>query len=169
MVDWAKVDDEIARQIVRHGELQVQAQLQTALAADQRSMTFSAVMAALTTLALGAALAILSDETPTRDVGIPMLVVGTVFVLSLFFAVLSARPIEFVFPGNHPKQLYENAAYLAGPISENLGTDAENYQTTIEANEKRMKKNARLLLCAYWLSFAAPILGALTWSYRTWV
>jgi hypothetical protein len=60
-------DKEVLEQIVREGELMLEAQLVTANAGDQRALTFMGYLVATATAAVGAAIALLLSEPPRID------------------------------------------------------------------------------------------------------
>jgi hypothetical protein len=97
---------DILAEIVREGEIKLNAQLAVATAADQRALTISGFQIAALTALIGGVAALLLSETPN----VYIVVVGffqiSAFLLSAFKAIASARPQLFSFPGNEPENWF---------------------------------------------------------------
>jgi hypothetical protein len=163
-VDWKNIPSDIAREIARHGELRVNALMTVAIAADQRAMTFASSMAAAATATLAAGIASVAASTLPSNLFLPCMMATLCFWIACVLSAMQARPNLFFPPGNHPKNLYGDAEYLAGPLSQSLGWDAENYQEIIEQNEACLKKNGRLMKAAIWIAALAPVAAGATWA-----
>jgi hypothetical protein len=94
---------EVLEQIVREGELMMQAQLQTHLATDQRAITFAGLMLTAATASFGAAIALVRVTPPDRALAeiAGWFAVGLIAAAGL--ALITAFPRKFCLPGNEPK------------------------------------------------------------------
>lgn len=162
-VDWSDVPEEMARQIMTQGETYMQAQLQVALASDQRAITAASIFAAIGTAVIAAALGYWSSE---GDVAI--LVAGVLAGLCTFAGCASclwaARAVKFYSPGNHPSQWFDGRH---GSLAVMMGGEAENYQGCIQKNEERLAANARSLDRGFRLVLLAPLLALASWALLT--
>lgn len=162
-VDWSDVPEEMARQIMTQGETYMQAQLQVALASDQRAITMASIFAAIGTAVIAAAVG--SWESLHS---LPLLVsglLGGAFTLAGTAACLwAARNVSFFFPGNHPEQWYDGRDERLAIM---LGGEAENYQHRIDENQARLAANARALETGFRLVLAAPAVALATWLVAT--
>lgn len=91
--DEAKLDE-----ILRQAESRLKAQLSLAIAADQRAMTFSSVLATGAAALIAWAIAIAADSRTL--IPVMVLIVGAVAALGC--ALWSASPIAWDSPGNTP-------------------------------------------------------------------
>jgi len=156
--------DELARVVLAQGEIRLQAQLQIALAADQRAMVLAGICAATATAFLGAAVVAFGQETPQRALGMAALGIVIVFGVAGGLAAYVARPAKFWLAGGRPKNWWEGGV-LDKPLSASLVTESLNYDERIEKNDRLLSRNAKLLAIALRLACIAPLLGAfLAWA-----
>ncbi|MEO6716482.1 MAG: hypothetical protein ABIM50_04445 [Novosphingobium sp.] len=158
-VKWALVDEAMARQIQSQGEIFLQAQLHCAIASDSRATTMAGLFITLALAALGGGLGYW-HETSSLSPLLSGLMSGALLTAAAALAAWSARPINFFFPGNQPKNWFAGRRD-ALPIM--IGGEAENYQRHIDANDRTLGENQTALRCAYWLAIAAPLAGAVAW------
>jgi len=96
-------DQDVLEQIVREGELMLEAQLATANAADQRALTYLGYLVATSTASVGAAIALLLTEK--RPIG--LIAIAFIFAGGLLYAAFktlnTVTPRAFSFPGNLPE------------------------------------------------------------------
>jgi hypothetical protein len=158
-VDWTGVTDQMARQIADQGEKFMQAQLQVALAADQRAMTVASVFAAIAAAAIAGSLTYW-DKTASAPILVAGLGGGVWMLIGSGICMWAARTVDFYFPGNHPAQWYDGRRE---DLAAMLGGEAENYQTRIEANAKRLVENGRMLSLGAKFAVSAPLVAIGVW------
>lgn len=114
---WTGVPEKTVRQILAQAETYMAAQLQVALATDQRAITAASVFATFATAIVGVALAYWS-QTKDAPLSIAALVAGLVVTAAAFSCFWAARPINFYFPGNHPASWWHG---VTAPLVPMLG------------------------------------------------
>lgn len=162
-IDWATVNEAMARQIFEQGETFLQSQLQVALASDQRAITIAGIYSAIATAVIAGAIAYW-DKTDSLAVLLAGLIGGGWMLAGVGLCVWAARATMFYFPGNHPASWYECAG---DSLSECLGGEAENYQTRIDANQLALAGNAKALGWGAFFAASAPLIGAGVWLVST--
>lgn len=159
-IDWTGVDGDMAGRILHQGELYLAAQLQTALAADQRAMTTAGILIGFATAIIGATLAYYnqSNNVPLLSAG---LTASTFMLLGSFCCLYAARPVDFTSHGSHPNQWWD---LREADLAELMGGEAENYQTGISENARTLNSNASWLYRGMRCAVVAPILALIVWS-----
>ncbi|MNQ63342.1 hypothetical protein D3C85_777210 [compost metagenome] len=148
--DWVK-------EIIRQGELRLQAQLQSALAADARAGVLASIQAAVV-----AALVVFggSDEVRGAEEAAAYSAAALTF-LGAVLAGIAARPIGFDFPGLAPLDWAE-AVQTKEPEDSANRAYAQYLDDYIKANDDRMKINGwftRAALVAMVLAPAAAVIA----------
>lgn len=161
--DWTNVPEGIAKEISRLGEVRTLALMTTSLAAVQRAMTFASITATATTATLGAGIASASGSPLFSGLTYPAFTAALFFWISCILSVTQARPIPLHAPGKHPRLLYSDAEYMAGPLARSYGWDAETYQHSIDFNEKCLAENGRHMTAAIRLAVFAPAAALISW------
>jgi hypothetical protein len=95
-------DTDVLDEIVREGELFLQAQFGAASASDQRGMAWAGFMVAAATAALAAAASLVVSGGHTL-LAITSLAGAGMLLVSTFLAAKAVRPHKFAFPGNCPE------------------------------------------------------------------
>ena len=159
VLSWEGVSEKTVRQILSEAESFMAAQLQVALATDQRAITAASIFSAFSTAVVGAAIAYWaqSEDTPLVTA---LMVAGVLLTAAAFCCFWAARPINFYFPGNHPASWWN---CRTSPLVPALGGEAENYQTRIEHNERCLQANARAFNRRMRLAGAAPLVAIVVW------
>ena len=159
-IDWKIVDLEMAREIKAQGETFLHAQLQAAIASDQRATTMAGVCVTLATAVVAAGIAYWDKAG-----SFPILFGAFAGAVSLLFAAgcagWSARPVDFYYPGNQPRQWYEarNA-----DVKVALGGEAENYDRHIASNQVILTSSRKAINLAFWAAIMSPIIGGAVWG-----
>ena len=100
-IDWTGVEEAMARQILAQGEIYLRAQLDTALASDQRATTMGSVVAAIASALLAGSIAYW-DKAGSNPVLLAGIATAIVLLISAGFCMWAARPVDFYYPGNQP-------------------------------------------------------------------
>ncbi len=100
-IDWSGVSLDTVRQIHSEGQVYLCAQLQAAIAADQRAVTMASILAATAAalLAVGLGVYQIAKDGPTLSACVAA---AAMLLLAAACGVWAARPIAFWFPGNTP-------------------------------------------------------------------
>jgi len=158
-VDWSEVDEGMARQIFEQGQTFLQAQLQVALAADQRATAIAGLFATVGTAAIGGAFAYWDKEADSAIL-VAGVLTGVGMIAGALRALWAARPVPFNTAGNYPNKWYE---CRTEPLALMLGAEAENYQACITENEAILKANGAAIRQGATLAVASPLAGTLAW------
>jgi hypothetical protein len=149
----------MARQILSQGEVHMQAQLDVAIAADQRATTASSLFASIAAATTAATLAYWD-----KSGDLPILIAGisgsAAMGIGAIITLRAANPVDFYLPGNHPRNWYD---CRFEPIPAMLGAEAENYQYRIDRNRDVLLANAATFKQGTTLAVAAPLLALGVW------
>lgn len=157
--DWSRVDPEIARLILRQGELRLEAQFKAAIAADQRAMVSAGICAAFAA-ALTTAMIANYSQYHAADVAWAGGTLAAALLCASASFLRCAKPTKFETAGNEPKEWFSIRNYKS--LSVAIGGECENYQEWIDENEKKLSMNARHYWRAVTIAMLAPIVGAAT-------
>jgi len=160
-LDWSDVSEDMARQILHQGEIHMAAQLQAALASDQRATTSASLFAGFATALLGAVLAYSKAHPSDSALFVGGVVSVAFLVMAAILCFLAARPVNFYWPGNNPVEWFEARDE---PLAVALGGEAENYDPRIEANAQFMDNNAKLFMAGALSAVVAPVAGLIVWA-----
>ena len=148
-----KASPELLNEIKLEAEARLDAQLSTAIASDQRAMTFLGFLLTLVAFLIGASLAAITAATPSPTIA-NIAAAGAIGLgLSGVLAYLASRPIDFRFVGNDPES-------WTGDIDNNislhdaLAEQTAYYDKMLKANRRAMKIGAELLR---WASIVAGV------------
>jgi hypothetical protein len=158
-VNWKGVKLEMARQIKAQGEVFLQAQLQSAIASDQRATTMAGICVTLATAVVAGGIAYW-DKAQAGPVLAASFGAALMLIIAAGFAGWSARPVDFFFPGNQPSKWYE---IRDADLAYALGGEAENYETHIQVNQAILTANHHAVYVGFWFALASPAVGALVW------
>jgi hypothetical protein len=150
---------EMAKQILEQGERYMTAQLQCALASDQRATTTANTLVAAATAVLGAGAAYYG-ATADLPVLLGALTAGILLAVAAGFNIHAARPTEFYCPGNYPSQWWPHAT---GDFALMVAGEAENYDERIRFNSQILDANGKWQRRGSYLGVAAPVAGVITW------
>ena len=155
MFDNAQLRLDVVQEIVREAEARLSAQLQTAIAADQRSMTFAAIAGSASAAAIaGAGGLFFVESLKGQSLFYGALALSAMFFAASLLAALSARPTDWEFVGNVPSAWVDDVKdgkFLKASLAEM----AEHYDCMILSNRKSMLKSAKLFNVAMWLAVTA--------------
>lgn len=158
-IDWTKVSEEMARQILAQGELFLQGQVQLAVAADQRATTAASIFASMAT-AVAAAFIAFWDSSKDEAALFGGLGGAIVLLTAAGFAAWAARPTSFDLPGNHPIKWFDDSE---GSLIERIGRECESYQRRISYNDEVMGRNKGWMKLAFVAALLAPVISVSTW------
>ena len=143
--DYKTNDIELLRDLVERADKRVEAQLQTAIAADARAMTFAGFLAAAAAVLGGAAASVLTGTVTDHRIGQIALWAALVTLVGMALAIAAARPRRFFSPGVYPKKWRGSIASGDGE-TERLTSVLADYDHRIEENERIMAANGATIV-----------------------
>ncbi|MGP1252938.1 MAG: hypothetical protein ACTS10_00870 [Kiloniellales bacterium] len=153
-IDWSAINSEHVNEMLRSAEAHIDAQLQVALASDQRAWSGAAIFIALGVGVLGVTLVY---WTEVRDGS--TLLSGLLLALGMtsaaFCCMHAGRPVNFHVIGNKPAN---HIAALNHSLLEIKGYECENYQEIIEENADILAKNAIWMQRGLHIALISPII-----------
>lgn len=132
------------KEVMRLGESFLAAQLQSALGADLRAMTFAAVLAAVIAAALGGLATLVASSVKLGFHIIPLIVFCVFMIFALRSAVHAARPTNFSFSGNSPANWTEDVDQNED-LKRSLAEQASFYAVGIDRNSKILDESHRCI------------------------
>lgn len=166
---------EVLQEVVREGELMLAAQLAVASAADQRAMTLAGLLIAGATASAGGVVAMLLGDSPNWNIALVGSAYAAAAITIAGFALWSARPGRFSFPGNEPASWHPEQWQIGalGPhtIHQARVEQAVNLQSQIKKNQRIQARNALWLRISLLLAFLATVLAAVAiglWGAHRW-
>jgi len=159
-IDWGAVPEEMSRQILAQATQYLDAQFSAALALDQRAMTSASIFIGFSAAIIGFA----TGNAAQSDGGLlwPSLIAGGFFLVAAVSAIWAARPVDFYYPGSHPKMWWP---VRNSPLAEAMGGESENLQLAIDDNDNVLRRNRVALQLSMGLAGLAPIGAAIAWIY----
>lgn len=158
-IAWSDVDQKMALQILKQGETYLTAQLQAALAADARAAALAGLYTTLSLAVFAGGLGYW-DKTGNLSALLSAIASGTSLAIAAALSAYAARPIDFYFPGNAPRNWIP---YRKAPLVPMIGGEAEHCDRGIAANDLQLSKNQHAVRRAYWFAIGAPFAGLAGW------
>ncbi|WP_026986528.1 hypothetical protein [Fodinicurvata fenggangensis] len=165
--DLQDVSEEVVKEALREGELHLQAQLQTALAADQRALVIFSVYTTAAMILFGTTAGLFQAGGLPLGVGIFLVGAGVALGLAAVYAWRAFRPGHFTLPGNAPEQWYQDfrdAVTLVEARADQLAwlqRAMDRNETDMSRRAESVKASASLAFRASFLAFAAAVWAAL--------
>lgn len=158
-LDWTGVNIDTAREILALGQKHLEAQLQTALAADARATAMSSLYLTLALAVIAGGLAYWQTANSLEAL-FSSIAATAILIIAAAQASWAARPIDFYLPGTDPETWFEDRR---DNLVELLGGQAEIDNRDIRRNSRRMAESGRAIKRAFYLSLSAPVAGGLVW------
>lgn len=164
-MDFSKISDEFAREIVREGEAYLAGQLQIATSADQRAAVMASVFAAAGAAFLAVIITVVSDTNNARTV-FPIILGGTAagisFLIGASCCVRATMPCSFWTPGSEPDN-WKGEIATGAELKAALGEQSGHIQDKIDDNNTVLERNALWFKWGGRLGIAAPFAGLIVW------
>ncbi|HXG99519.1 MAG TPA: hypothetical protein VNI79_03775 [Sphingomicrobium sp.] len=157
-IDWTGTSEDMVREVLAQGEAFLQAQFQSALAADQRATTLASILVTISVAVFAGALAVW--ESVPDDALYAVSTIAAVLLLAAASAAWAARPIDFWYPGMRPEQWYDGRNEK---LVDMLGGASEDVQFRIDENETLMGGNQTAIRISFVLAILSPIIGFIVW------
>ena len=141
---------ETLSEVLREAECYLSAQLASGLAAAQRAIAFVGLLAAATIVIAGAGPAL----------GWVCMGLAAVFVVAMYFGILTARPVPFEFAGNDPAH-WVGDIVDGVPYGTSLAQQAAHYSDMIRDNNRQLQANARMMTLAIWIVWGGLVVGGI--------
>lgn len=144
-------------EILRLAEARLAAQLTVGIAADQRAMTMTSILAAIDAALIGLFAALRSDRALDLT-ALALLIVG--FAVATALAAWSARPVAWEIPGNEPCQWLTDIQ-SGDSLHNGKASMAGFYDDMIAANEKQICSNSKQIKAAFGIVVLTLIVSAI--------
>ncbi|MGX9117068.1 hypothetical protein ACWTU6_10265 [Mesorhizobium sp. BHbsci] len=134
---------EMLQEVLREAESYLDAQLTSAIAADQRAYTFAGAVSAASVILVGAAYSLVTSHPPDTLLAFTAWAVAVSLFVAAWMAVISARSVSFEFVGNQPSKWaadVENGKSFAHAIAEQCA----HYDGMIAQNNFVMDRNSKI-------------------------
>jgi len=173
-MDFSKIDDDLAKEIVRGGEAYLDGQAKIAASADSRSAGLAGIYTAAA-MALIAGTIALTNPAWNVPGHTPMMAGGVVsaacFLTGAILCIVAIQPTAFWLAGCEPENWAEDIA-SGRKLRECLGDRALHIQEEIAENTAVITKNARLFKWGSTFGILAPVAGLVVWltaHYVDWL
>lgn len=134
----------------RRAEIRLQSQIDLAVAADGRAVTFGGLAIAAAAILIG-----LAEDASNRVFYVSA---AGALVVSACLAGFSARPVPFGIVGGKFGDLIEDID-ADDVYEELLRTLGRFYDEEIDDNAQQMKTNGRVMFAAYLIAVVSPLVG----------
>jgi hypothetical protein len=146
------------REIIRQAELRLQMQLVSATAAEQRALTFTALMAAVAGAAVTTGAAMILNVVNAR-LGWVCLVTGCALLVSMFLRVKAALQSHIHLAGNSPNRWADDVE-AGSALPAMLAKLAESYDAIIAQNHALLARSTKLMRLALWTAWSSLFVGS---------
>lgn len=150
----AKADEAILKEIIRNAESFLSAQLTSSLAANQRAMTFTGLLAGAALLIMGAAGSALTKTPIDFYLSAIGFSVGAGLLAAMVLAIKAAKPTRFWYVGNTPAGWVQDVE-AGKTLQQSLAEQCSHYASMISDNDECMAKADKHLLLAMRISWAS--------------
>ncbi|RUW87810.1 hypothetical protein [Mesorhizobium sp. M7A.F.Ca.US.010.02.1.1] len=152
------------QEILREAEAYLDAQLTSAIAADERAYSFAGTVGAVSVLLIGASYSLATSAAPSSLLSLTSLFAAAALFVAAWMAVMSASSINFEFSGNQPG--HWGADVERGiEMRDALAEQCDHYESMITANSTAMGKNASVFNSAVNIALATLGVGGLLFGY----
>jgi hypothetical protein len=155
-MDFSKIEDEFAKEIIRAAEANLSGQVAVATSADQRASVMASVFAAAGA-ALIVGMAAIAKDYPTAVVA-GGFVAGGLFLVAAALCVKATMPVQFWLGGAEPHDWSEDCA-AGRKLKESLSQQADHLQERITYTSAVIGRNARWFFWGAGIGVAAPFMG----------
>ena len=159
---FRQFDEETMKEVVREGEIYLQAQFTAAAASDQRGMAWAGFMIASAAAALAGAAALV-DKGGHTFLAVVTFAFSAALVVSTALAASAVRPRKFCFPGNAPNNwLPDNwMGHGIDPVNVQQARieQAVTLQNQIESNSRWAEDAGKHLQLSLDVAMAAVVLA----------
>lgn len=157
-LDFSQVKPEVAREVLRLGEVQMQAIQALVVGANQRAATLCGVLTAAAAVTMGGVAA--AHAAGKVDLVLAGVLVALMLLAGAAFCVAALWPADFYAPGYAPGDLINRDA-LFGSLEDTMLNMALLYDGRIRENRRVLIKSSRLFRLGAVAGCGAPVLGGL--------
>jgi hypothetical protein len=159
-MDFAKIDDEFAKEIIRSAEFQLGGQISVATSADQRASVMASVFAAAGAVLIVGMAAIAKDYPSSVLLG--GFVAGLLVLLAAGLCVKATMPVPFWLGGAEPHD-WDEDCIKGRKLKDCLAEQADHLQQRITHNANIIRANAKWFYWGASIGVAAPFIGLVIW------
>lgn len=155
---------ELARMILRQGELRLQDQLTRAIASDQRSTTLAGILTAISVAVVGFGM---TEFNNSGNMITPVVIGSIAAFIPLFLGIACclrcAWPVKFAQVGANPENWFSDNVEIKSLI-DCLHKESRNYSKRIAHNKYQHARATKAFKVAAWSVLASPVLGLIFWA-----
>jgi hypothetical protein len=157
-------DIALLREVVDSAEGRLQAQLTSALAADQRALVLAGFLSAAIVALVGGGVALLLAEPAQIFLALTALVCAAGFIVALSLTIYAARPVAWSYPGTRPGAWIRDIA-TKKVESERLAELCADLHRKVSDNADLMQSNGQIIRAALLFTLGSLIVGALALAW----
>ncbi len=136
-------DKETLVEIVREAEKHLDAQLASALAADQRALTLASICGAVVAILVGALTSMFASENVKFTIyWLPVFGIVFSFVVAMILSIRAVHPTDFHFSGNDPENWIADVKG-GQTLIQSLAEQAILCSDSIKQNDEIMRANTK--------------------------
>jgi hypothetical protein len=162
-LDFAKVELDLAKEIVRSGEVYLDGQVKLATSADSRAAglggMFTAAATALTAGVIALSVRVFAGRLEFMAAGG---LTALMFLIGAILCIRSIMPVGFCLSGCEPGKWVDDVQE-GRALKDCLGDRATHIQEQISENAQVLELNARLFKWGARMGIAAPFAGLFVW------
>ncbi|MEN2980961.1 hypothetical protein P7L78_19000 [Tistrella bauzanensis] len=154
----ARADIETLREIIREAESYLAAQLAAGVAADQRALALSGMLAAASAVIASGGISLLVGMEKDFILGSLAMAVAFGFIMAMLFSIISAAPRVFNFVGTFPSNWVDDIERNIN-LSESLAEQAGHYDNILKQNNEILRKNGKMMRWSIWVAWSSIVIG----------
>jgi hypothetical protein len=158
--NWSEAEPTLVQEICRLAEAQLAAQLQLAIAADQRAAVLAGFFGAAATGIVGAIATVVEFRT-NRTLFLGSAETAAMLLFAAVWCIFALLPIGVWTPGNQPSEWYADVTAKKSLV-ESMGQQAAFYDDHIDENNSTLANNAGWLRLGAVYGVGAPFVGLTT-------
>ena len=144
---YKSTDAVLLRDVAQSADARLQAQLTSALAADQRALVLAGFLVAAAVALVGGAVALRLSNPPQEYLSDVALSCAFGFLVGLALCVFAARPTDWGYPGTRPEAWIKDITAQKAE-EDRLAELCADMQRKIGDNAELMKWDGRLIIAA---------------------
>jgi hypothetical protein len=147
---------EIAKIVMRQGEVKLSAQLTLALAAVGRASSFAGLFTTLGLAVAGTVPVLWTAGARYQGLMAAAVLEAVILLIAAYLCIQATEPVDFYLAGNRPKSWWDDNAENT-PLFDNLKSESNNYSTYIEHNHVVIERDAQRFMLALRLVLLSPL------------
>lgn len=162
--DLRNLSRDVLDEVVREGELRLEAQLQIATAADQRALTFAGFQITAGTASLAGGVALMTAQSPDYLLALIALIFALAILIAAGITLWTVVPRKFKTPGNQPLNWAKSAWRWSDKGFDMKAARVEQaacLEESIDANQTHFKWAAETMHVSFYVTVIAATVSAI--------